>query len=145
MKIRVRSRLSLLLVTTAVFVFAVAACTNSGSTDYPIVPNDSLVSTGSTVYAANCATCHGDLDTPPPFPSAPPHTVDGHTWEHPDRPLVDMILNGATVVQTMPTFEGLLTEDEVRAAIAYIKTFWTADLLEQQMQISAEYEAGLEQ
>lgn len=133
----------LTLVTSASF-FMITACAGGGGAEYPIVMSDLLVDDGRVVYEANCVTCHGDANTSPPFALAPPHTVEGHTWEHSDRPLVDLVLNGATMAQTMPTFRDTLSEDEVRAAIAYIKSFWPAELIEQQIEKSAEYEKQFE-
>lgn len=132
-----------LAVATAAIVLAAAACGSDGSTKYPIVLSESLVEDGRVIYQANCATCHGDSTKPPPLSSAPPHTVDGHTWHHQDRLLVEWVLDGVPLAQVMPTFRATLSEDEVRSAVAYIKTFWPDDVIERQTEGSAEYEKQL--
>jgi mono/diheme cytochrome c family protein len=110
---------------------------------YPISVEAEVVATGAEIYAANCFTCHGDDNQPPLLPSAPPHTVDGHTWHHQDRQLVGWILDGVPLAQTMPPFRGTLTEDEAISALAYIKTFWPDDVRERQTEGSLEYEKQL--
>ncbi len=130
-------------VAAAALVFTVAACAGDGSAEYPIVLSDSLVQDGRVVYEANCAACHGDSTTPPPLFGAPPHTVDGHTWHHQDRFLVEWVLDGVPLAQVMPPFRGTLSEDEARSAIAYIKTFWPDEVIRRQTEGSAEYERQL--
>ncbi len=134
---------SALAVTAAAFVFIAAACAGDGSADYPIVLTDSLVQDGRLVYEANCTGCHGNSTTPPPLPGAPPHTVDGHTWHHQDRLLVEWVLDGVPLAQVMPAFRGMLSEDEARSTIAYIKTFWPDEVIQRQTEGSAEYEKQL--
>lgn len=136
------------LVLLVVVVGTIVACgsgTNDGADDaqspYPIRPTDGLVSTGQPLYAQNCASCHGDADIPPLLASAPPHTDSGHTWHHADRLLVEWILDGVPLATTMPEWRGQLTEKEVIAIVAYIKTFWSADNLDQQIRGSVQYEA----
>ena len=125
------------LISIAVLLFLVAC---EGGEKYPIVPNDDLVATGNAIYQQNCASCHGDQSTPPPLPNAPRHTADGHTWHHQDRLLVEWILYGIPNGGTMPGFAGTLSEDDARAAIAYIKTFWPDEIIDRQIQGSADYE-----
>lgn len=117
-------------------VIAVAAC--SDGTEYPIELTDSLVEEGRVIYEANCVSCHGDATTLPPLPEAPVHTYDGHTWHHQDRQLVEWVLNGVPMGGIMPKFGRTLSEDEARASIAYIKTFWPEPIIAQQTRNSAE-------
>ena len=118
---------------------------NSGAGDskYPISSSSEVVAAGAEIYAANCFTCHGDNAQPPLLSAAPPHTVDGHTWHHQDRQLVEWILDGVPLAQVMPSFRGTLTEDEAISALAYIKTFWPDDVRERQTEGSLEYEKQL--
>lgn len=110
---------------------------------YPILPSGDLVEVGQPLYQQNCASCHGDATTRPPVPFAPTHAADGHTWHHPDRNLVEWILDGVPLATVMPEFRGRLTEDEVRAVVAYIKTFWPEQIQDQQIAGSRQLEDAL--
>jgi mono/diheme cytochrome c family protein len=61
------------------------------------------------------------------LPAAPPHTNAGHTWHHPDRLLEEIVLKGSREVyrkEGMPAFENILTQEEVRAILGYLRTWW---------------------
>lgn len=94
---------------------------------------------GETLYSQNCATCHGaGLEGQPNWqqllPSgrlpAPPHDGTGHTWHHPDQVLFEIVQKGTAAVvgggyeSNMPGFEGVLTDEEIRAVLAFIKSRW---------------------
>ena len=60
---------------------------------------------------------------------APPHDATGHTWHHSDRQLFQIVKDGlASIVPgyetDMPAFADTLTDDEIRAALDYIKSTW---------------------
>ncbi len=63
----------------------------------------------------------------------PPHGPEGHTWRHADTMLYRMISQGwrdpfnKTSRLTMPVFKGVLTQKEIGAVIAYVKTLWTPE------------------
>jgi mono/diheme cytochrome c family protein len=97
------------------------------------------VALGEKVYAANCASCHGaKLEGQPQWQRrlpngrlpAPPHDESGHTWHHPDDMLFNMIRQGVTAYappgyeSDMPAFAGKLSDDEIWAVLAYIKSRW---------------------
>lgn len=101
---------------------------------------------GQKVYAQHCAVCHGaKLEGQPDWrvrmPNgrmpAPPHDESGHTWHHPDGVLFGITKNGLMppygppgYESDMPAFAGKLSDDEIRAVLAYIKSHWTsADVL----------------
>lgn len=107
---------------------------------YPIVSTERLAAMGKPIYGTRCASCHGDAQTPPPLAAAPPHTDQGHTWHHQDRLLVEWILDGVPLATLMPKWRGTLTEEEVRAVVAYLKTFWSDEIRTRQAEGSAEYE-----
>ncbi len=99
-----------------------------------------LVADGQRVYAAQCASCHGrDLQGQPDWRTrkpdgmlpAPPHDETGHTWHHPDAVLFALTKYGpARVVgdpnykSDMPGYDGTLTDDQIIAALSYIKSTW---------------------
>lgn len=93
---------------------------------------------GQALYAAQCASCHGanlegqanwrrrlDSGRMP----APPHDGSGHTWHHSDRDLFTMTKLGVDVLvpnyeSDMPAFERILSDAEITAVLAYIKSRW---------------------
>lgn len=60
---------------------------------------------------------------------APPHDATGHTWHHPDRELFLITKNGLGAVvpgyeSDMPAVESVLSDEEITAILAYIKSTW---------------------
>jgi mono/diheme cytochrome c family protein len=97
------------------------------------------IALGEKVYAANCASCHGArLEGQPQWQRrlpngrmpAPPHDETGHTWHHPDDVLFGITKYGVAryappgYESDMPAFAGKLSDDEIRAVLAYIKSQW---------------------
>jgi mono/diheme cytochrome c family protein len=130
------ARRALAAVIPVIVVLLVSGCGGEASGGaYPIDPTDELVATGRPIYVAQCAYCHGDATTRPPMLTAPPHGDDGHTWHHSDRQLVKWILDGVPGGH-MPRFRGHLSEAEVHAVLAYIKTFWSEEVRQYQRRLS---------
>jgi mono/diheme cytochrome c family protein len=111
------------------------------------------VALGATVYRENCAECHGaNLEGQPNWQQrlpdgtmpAPPHDETGHTWHHPDQQLFDYTkLGGAAVVpppfqSAMPAFGEALSDDDIWAVLAFIKSRWPERQREIQAQRSAQ-------
>ena len=103
------------------------------------------VADGERIYAQHCASCHGaKLEGQPSwqkklpngrFP-APPHDDSGHTWHHPDHVLFGITKNGLVppyappgYESDMPAFGGKLSDDEIRAVLAYIESRWSPEVL----------------
>lgn len=71
----------------------------------------------------------------------PRHNASGHTWHHPDCQLRDIIMNGSGAmgeamrqmmnvpesVPRMPAFHDTLSEEDVAAILAHMKTWWTEE------------------
>ena len=107
-------------------------------------PDPAQLALGKTVYAQHCAACHGvNLEGQPNWrnklPSgrmpAPPHDDSGHTWHHPDEVLIAITKHGlvppyapAGYESDMPAFAGKLSDDEIRAVLAYIASHWSAEV-----------------
>jgi len=104
------------------------------------------IARGEKIYARHCAACHGArLEGQPNWQQrlsngrmpAPPHDQSGHTWHHTDDLLLGVTKNGlvppyapAGYESDMPAFAGKLSDEEIWAVLAYIKSHWTsADLL----------------
>ncbi|MCR6632080.1 MAG: cytochrome c [Magnetospirillum sp.] len=105
------------------------------------------VAEGRRLYAEHCARCHGaELQGEPDWrvrkPSgelpAPPHDASGHTWHHSDEQLYAITKHGMArfappdYKSAMPAFVGTLSDGEIRAVIAYIKSTWPEDLRRRQ-------------
>lgn len=112
---------------------------------------------GEKAYAQHCAACHGaKLEGQPDWrkrlPSgrlpAPPHDESGHTWHHPDGMIFAMIKHGLVPPHApkdyesdMPAFAGKLSDEEIRAVLAYINSHWTsADVLAARAEITRNME-----
>ncbi len=62
---------------------------------------------------------------------APPQVESAHTWHHPDPVLFGVTKHGLVPPNAppgyqsdMPAFAGVLTDDEIRAVLAYIASHW---------------------
>lgn len=99
---------------------------------------------GEDIYAANCASCHGDdLEGEPNWRSpgpdtrlpAPPHDETGHTWHHDGDTLFRLTKYGVGALigdpdygSNMPAYEAVLTDDEIVAVLSYIKSTWPQEI-----------------
>lgn len=103
------------------------------------------VAQGQAVYADHCAACHGDrLQGQPDWQSrdadgylpAPPHDPSGHTWHHPDQQLFDITKYGIEAIvgngyrSRMGGYDGILSDTEIAAVLAYIKSTWPSRVIE---------------
>jgi mono/diheme cytochrome c family protein len=118
--------------------------------DFADANNPRLVADGRTVYAEHCASCHGkNLEGQPNWrerlPSgrlpAPPHDASGHTWHHPDRQLFEITKNGASGMvpgyqSDMPAFASSLSDEQIWAALAFIKSNWPEDIQQRQERLN---------
>jgi mono/diheme cytochrome c family protein len=112
------------------------------------------VALGVKVYAQHCAACHGArLEGQPNWrdrlPSgrmpAPPHDASGHTWHHPDEVLFGITKRGLVpglyappgYASDMPGFGGALSDDEIWAVVAYIKSTWPREIRRAQAETTA--------
>ena len=133
--------LALLGVATVGGIIAAATLYWSAAPDIQANPDaPDQVSLGKTVYADNCASCHGaSLEGQADWRirksdgrlPAPPHDETGHTWHHPDEQLFRITKLGLKpplapdgYESDMPAFEGTLTDEQIWAALAFIKSTW---------------------
>lgn len=114
------------------------------------------IAMGQDLYTANCASCHGgDLEGQPDWKRrldngrmpAPPHDESGHTWHHADRQLFTITKLGVSAIvpgyeSDMPAFGGILTDDEIVAVLAFIKSTWPERQRGFQAEVTANDEGG---
>ncbi len=113
-----------------------------------------LVALGQQVYGEHCASCHGanlegeteDWRTRKDSGSlpAPPHDETGHTWHHPDQQLFAITQQGIApfapegYVSDMQAFGDVLSDREIWAVLAYIKSTWPPETLRLQEERTAQ-------
>lgn len=101
---------------------------------------------GLEVYRIHCAACHGTrLEGQPDWHSrradgrlpAPPHDASGPSWYRSDDELMMLVRNGMVpplypegYQSDMPGFAGILSDDEIRAVLAWIQSTWPEELVE---------------
>jgi mono/diheme cytochrome c family protein len=108
---------------------------------------------GRSLYATHCARCHGkNLEGQPDWqtrlPSgrlpAPPHDASGHSWHHPDHVLTGITRHGlkpyagADYESDMPAFATVLSDQDIAAIIAFIKSTWPDRQREYQERMTAQ-------
>jgi len=102
-------------------------------------PTAEALERSAAIYAASCAACHGvNLEGEPGWQSrlpsdrlpAPPHDASGHTWHHADSILFRIVRDGPAAIvggayeSDMPGFADLMTDAEIEAVLAFIKSTW---------------------
>ena len=145
--------LGLLGLAFAFLVIAVTAVPWFGEKSPADPGNTQQVARGKSVYARHCASCHGArLEGQPiwqeKLPSgrmpAPPHDASGHTWHHPDAVLFGITQSGLVPGKyappgyrsDMPAFSGALSDAEIWAVLAYIKSSWPPEIRETQREMT---------
>lgn len=118
-----------------------------------------LTGDGKQIYAAYCATCHGaNLEGQPEWRTrnaegrlrAPPLDGNGDAWNQTDDRLFAVTKYGPAAVTgreaatDMPIFNGVLTDREIAAALAYIKSTWPPEIRERQRALSKKAKADRE-
>ena len=145
-----RRRMVYLLWTAAASLAVVVAVTawlvsHSAGAPGADASDPELVALGVSVYGAHCAACHGgNLEGEPDWRQrkadgtlpAPPHDETGHTWHHSDELLFRLTRDGPGIVagddyrSAMPAYAGILSDREIWAVLAYIKSRWPAEIRE---------------
>lgn len=136
------------LLTTCVAAIAAAAAAalvlpRAQAAHFADPENAALVQQGKVLYARSCASCHGRRlqgqllwQVRDAFAGrrAPAHDQTGHTWQHSDEDLFQMVKQGrfpttpSSVKSYMPAYAGTLDDTQILATIAYIKATWPLGL-----------------
>ncbi|HSO07855.1 MAG TPA: cytochrome c [Pelomicrobium sp.] len=120
---------------------------------WPAKPSPEQIARGKALYDQHCAACHGaNLEGEPNWrvrkPSgrmpAPPHDDTGHTWHHPDEVLFGITKYGVTppygppgYQSDMPAFKDKLSDDQIRAVLAYIESTWSPQVIAHRQEMLA--------
>jgi mono/diheme cytochrome c family protein len=154
---RLRNRIGVALLGAA-FAFLVGAIAvellSEGRS--PADPDDARqIARGKPVYAQRCAKCHGlRLEGQPNWQEklstgrmpAPPLDASGHTWHHPDSVLFGITKHGLmpgkyappAYQSDMPVFGEVLSDEEIWAVLAFIKSWWPPDIRKAQHAMTRE-------
>ena len=113
-----------------------------------------MIARGARIYAERCAICHGgslqgqpDWQSPRPDGKmpAPPHNADGHTWHHDSATLFGITKHGLVPPwappnyrSDMPAFAGRLSDEDIRAVLAFIASNWNEEAKSWQRRIEAQ-------
>ncbi len=132
-------------VATAIVAYGLWGADRPAEPAYRLRPDDARLSAmGQQVYAAHCAACHGARlegqanwreRGPDGKLPAPPHDASGHTWHHDDELLFRITKHGVAKAanlkdhaSAMPAYEGVLSDEEIVAALSWIKSQWPAHI-----------------
>lgn len=144
-------------VSAVVAAAGVAVYVLTSSAEGPPVDDPEQLALGQQVYVEACASCHGaELEGQPNWRvrradgrlPAPPHDETGHTWHHADQQLFDMTKQGVEAFapegyeSDMPAFAEVLSDDEIWAVLAYIKSTWPETIRAQQALRTQRYQAN---
>ena len=118
---------------------------------YPITRDSELmIVRGKIAYQNNCVSCHQvnlagaenwkGLDEDG-HRKAPPLNGTGHTWHHDDATLHTIIKYGLVGIASdyegkMGGFGDNLSDKDIDAVLAYIKSFWPDDYYQHQINLS---------
>lgn len=147
-------RTALIIVALLLAVAAAVFFSSESKPAFYIDPTDQQrVSRGQAIYVQHCAACHGvNLEGQPDWRTrlpngrlpAPPHDETGHTWHHPDIVLFDITKHGLVPGRTappghesdMPAYGSILSDEEIMAVLAYIKSTWPKEIQDMHLEVS---------
>ena len=145
--------LGIAIVSGGAVMLSLSSATKKAEKSVSLLPkNHSVTNSGKLVYAENCASCHGMAlegqanwrqRDPDGYLPAPPHDKTGHTWHHSDSYLFLMTkygiekMIGRKYPNNMPAYKDKLTDEEIIAALSYIKSTWPGRIQRQHDQINA--------
>lgn len=114
-----------------------------------------VIAQGAMLYEEHCAACHGaNLEGQPNWRErddagylpAPPHDETGHTWHHADKLLFEITKYGTEAMvgggyrSNMQGFGDQLSDTEILAVLAYIKSTWPGRVIDTHNRINRSVE-----
>jgi len=125
----------------------------------PAIDQQSQIDLGAQVYLENCGGCHGrflqgqalwELRDEFSARRAPALDETTHAWRHSDAQLFNKIKNGYLTTPTkdrnyMPLFSSMLSDQEIRAVIAFLKSGWPVGMQVMQAQLNPKIDDTLKQ
>ena len=156
-RLRNRIGVGLLAVAFAFLVGAIIVAKQTQEKSSADPDNPRQVALGKSVYERTCAYCHGArLEGQPNWQEklptgrmpAPPHDASGHTWHHPDAVLFGITKHGLIPGKYAPpgyqsdmaAFTGVLSDEEIWAVLAYLKSAWPEKIRKAQAEVSRDYQ-----
>lgn len=109
--------------------------------------NARQVALGREIYTRRCADCHGkqlagqpnwQIRKPDGRLPALPLEESGHAWHHSDQHLFQLVKHGVYPFAApgyesdMPAFGGVIADEEIWAALAFIKNSWPPNIRDHQ-------------
>lgn len=125
-----------------------------------LAPRDAMneetrIAQGAVIYRAHCAGCHGanlqgqadwkQLNAAGRLP-APPLDGTGHGWRHSNAELFHMVKfsvldqAGPDYQTDMPAFDRKLSDDDIRAVLAFIHSRWSPNIQAAQAFLNPDHE-----
>jgi len=117
--------------------------------------NRQQVKRGKMIYMRFCSLCHGrNLEGQPMWHApkedgkmpAPPHDETGHTWHHADIVLFNITKFGLVPPHApegyqsdMPSWKETLSDEDIWAVLAFIKSRWPEENQAFQQKITKDY------
>ena len=133
-------------------LFFLALCETSYSHNHFPITRDSelMIARGKIIYQNNCISCHQvnlvgvenwkELDEDG-HRKSPPLNGTGHTWHHDDATLHNIIKYGLVKLVKnyqgkMLGYEDKLKDKDIDSVLAYIKSFWSNDMYQHQINLN---------
>lgn len=135
------------------FIFGIHTASGAAVSHFADAENPALVAKGRETYMAACASCHGrrlqgqalwQVMDEYAGRRAPPQDGTGHTWQHSDEDLFYKTRTGRFPwapphgKSYMPAFEGHLSDREILAVLAFIKSSWPLGMRASQAMLNPE-------
>ena len=97
----------------------------------PIYPDSNSISQGRTLFAQNCAVCHGRSGVPPAGLDLDPYPLDltVHVPQHSDGQLHKFIANGVagSAMRAWSKGDGALTDEQIWHLVNFLRTLSPVD------------------